>query len=74
MQFSDDQTACSNYPSALNALSTALNKEDKRFVVDNVLGAVARMVMSHPAYVPLKQVFKLFQQFQFDLLSCIFCR
>jgi len=62
MQFSDDQTACSNYPSALNALSTALNKEDKRFVVDNVLGAVARMVMSHPAYVPLKQVIPVMLQ------------
>lgn len=56
MQYCDDATARAAYPSALNCLSQSLTNESKRFVVDNILSAVCRMITSHNGLVPLKQV------------------
>lgn len=56
MQRCTKEAAAAVYPKSLQALSAALTKEKKRFVIDNILGAVSRMVIAHTEFVPIKQV------------------
>ncbi|CAH2294413.1 importin-4 [Pelobates cultripes] len=45
------------YPKLLSILSSIISCEKNARVMDNVCGAVSRMVLSHPNGVPLEQVF-----------------
>ncbi|XP_078483231.1 importin-4-like isoform X1 [Ciona intestinalis] len=45
-----------HYPNVLGCLSQALVKEDSRRVLDNILGAVARLISANKELVPLPQV------------------
>nr|XP_039255508.1 importin-4-like isoform X1 [Styela clava] len=51
-----DSAGLQFYPTALNILSQALSTEKSRGVIDNILGAVARMVMANRQAVPVEQV------------------
>ncbi|XP_062916193.1 importin-4 [Mobula hypostoma] len=46
-----------HYPSLLGVLSSIIAREQNRRVVDNVCGAVSRMIMTNLAGVPVEQVF-----------------
>ncbi|XP_053323898.1 importin-4 [Spea bombifrons] len=46
-----------HYPKLLAILSSIISSEKNSRVLDNVCGAVSRMVLSHPAGVPVEQVF-----------------
>uniref|UniRef100_H2ZPS3 Importin subunit beta-1/Transportin-1-like TPR repeats domain-containing protein n=1 Tax=Ciona savignyi TaxID=51511 RepID=H2ZPS3_CIOSA len=52
--------ATQHYPLVLGSLSQALVKEKSRRVLDNILGAVARMITSNKELVPLPQVLPVF--------------
>lgn len=45
------------YPKILSILSSIISSEKNARVMDNVCGAVSRMVLSHPNVIPLEQVF-----------------
>ncbi|XP_068094207.1 importin-4 [Hyperolius riggenbachi] len=46
-----------HYPKLLSVLSSIISCEKNAQALDNVCGAVCRMVLSHPGGVPLEQVF-----------------
>uniref|UniRef100_A0A8D2LLS9 Importin 4 n=1 Tax=Varanus komodoensis TaxID=61221 RepID=A0A8D2LLS9_VARKO len=46
-----------HYPKLLGLFSNVISQERKNRVADNVCGAIARMVMTHPEGVPIGQVF-----------------
>uniref|UniRef100_V9KAN5 Importin-4 n=1 Tax=Callorhinchus milii TaxID=7868 RepID=V9KAN5_CALMI len=46
-----------HYPSLLNILSSIISREQNRRVLDNVCGAVSRMILTHVSGVPIEQVF-----------------
>ncbi|XP_072567126.1 importin-4-like isoform X1 [Paramormyrops kingsleyae] len=46
-----------NYPTLLSLFSSLLSKESDRRVIDNVCGALCRMITSNTPCVPLEQVF-----------------
>ncbi|XP_048856762.1 importin-4-like isoform X8 [Brienomyrus brachyistius] len=46
-----------NYPTLLSLFSSLLSKESDRRVIDNVCGALCRMITSNTPCVPLDQVF-----------------
>lgn len=46
-----------HYPKLLSVLSAIISCEKNGRALDNVCGAVSRMVLSHPGGVPLEQVF-----------------
>lgn len=46
----------SHYNEMLKMLSDTLAKETNRRVIDNICGAVCRMITSNPAAVPVGQV------------------
>ncbi|XP_037939501.1 importin-4-like [Teleopsis dalmanni] len=50
------------YPAILNALSQRFANETKPSAVDNVCGAVARLILTSPGKVPLQQVLPVFLQ------------
>ena len=62
MQRCSAEVAAGFYAPCLQALSALLSVENKRFVVDNILGAVSRMILAHHQLIPnidqvcLKQV------------------
>lgn len=45
-----------DYPTMLSVFSNMLVKESDRRVIDNLCGALCRMIMSNISAVPLKQV------------------
>lgn len=47
----------SDYPTMLSVFSNLLSKEQDRRVIDNVCGAVCRMIMGNADAVPVEQVF-----------------
>ncbi|KAM4808132.1 importin-4 [Rhinophrynus dorsalis] len=51
------QTMHQHYPKLLALLSSIIGSEQNRRVLDNVCGAVCRMVLTHPGGVPVEQVF-----------------
>ncbi|XP_063769721.1 importin-4 isoform X1 [Pseudophryne corroboree] len=46
-----------HYPKLLSVLSSIISSEKNAQALDNVCGAVSRMILSHPAGVPVEQVF-----------------
>ncbi|KAM9329952.1 importin-4 [Gastrophryne carolinensis] len=46
-----------HYPKLLSVLSSIISSEKNARALDNVCGAVSRMILSHPEGVPLEQVF-----------------
>nr|XP_036220173.1 importin-4 isoform X2 [Bactrocera oleae] len=50
------------YPHILNALSQAVSKETKPSALDNICGAIARLIISNSSLVPLSQVLPVFMQ------------
>lgn len=59
MQHADSE-AFSHFPVVLGCLSSALTVEKSRRVIDNILGAVARLINAQADLVPLKQVLPVF--------------
>ncbi|KAG8455383.1 hypothetical protein GDO86_001542 [Hymenochirus boettgeri] len=45
------------YPKLLSVLSSVISTEENKHVLDNVCGAVSRMVVSYPDGIPIEQVF-----------------
>jgi len=52
MQRCSAEVAAGFYAPCLQALSALLSVENKRFVVDNILGAVSRMILAHHQLIP----------------------
>ncbi|KAJ8957095.1 hypothetical protein NQ318_007310 [Aromia moschata] len=52
----------SKYPEILQALSTAVSKESHAGTLDNICGALAKMIIVNPSGIPLDQVFSAFLQ------------
>ena len=52
MQRCSADVASGFYSPCLQALSALLHVETKRFVIDNILGAVSRMILAHHHLVP----------------------
>ncbi|XP_053955032.1 importin-4-like [Anastrepha ludens] len=50
------------YPHILNALSQAVSKETKPSALDNICGAIARLIIINSSLVPLAQVLPVFMQ------------
>lgn len=50
------------YPHILNALSQAVSKETKPSALDNICGAIARLIINNCTLVPLAQVLPVFLQ------------
>ncbi|CAD7003293.1 unnamed protein product [Ceratitis capitata] len=50
------------YPHILNALSQAVSKETKPSALDNICGAIARLIIVNSTLVPLAQVLPVFVQ------------
>ncbi|XP_075067258.1 importin-4 [Mixophyes fleayi] len=46
-----------HYPKLLSVLSSIISSEKNAHALDNVCGAVSRMMLSHPVGVPVEQVF-----------------
>lgn len=68
---------CRAYPHILNALSQAVAKEAKPSALDNICGAIARLIITNCTLVPLAQVLPVFLQHlplreDFDENSSIF--
>jgi importin-4 len=49
---------CRHYPQILTALSEAVAKEKHAGTLDNICGALARLVVTNSALVPMKSVSK----------------
>lgn len=45
-----------HYPDILQSLSTMLSKESHAGTIDNISGAVAKMIITNPNGIPLEQV------------------
>ena len=58
--FSGGEAILSHYQAILAVLSAALSKESFPRALDNICGAVARLITANPTNVPLEQVWKLF--------------
>ncbi|XP_076355100.1 importin-4-like isoform X1 [Tachypleus tridentatus] len=56
------QPLYNRYPEFLQAMSVMLSKEDKPRARDNICGAVARLIMTNPDGVPIKEVFPVLLQ------------
>ncbi|CAG9821795.1 unnamed protein product [Phaedon cochleariae] len=52
----------SHYPEILQALSAAVSKETHSGTLDNICGALAKMILVNPNGIPLDQVFPAFLQ------------
>ncbi|XP_018577628.1 importin-4 [Anoplophora glabripennis] len=52
----------SKYPEILHALSSAVAKEAHAGTLDNICGALAKMIIVNPSGIPLEQVFSAFLQ------------
>ncbi|KAG5874324.1 hypothetical protein JTB14_016355 [Gonioctena quinquepunctata] len=52
----------SNYPEILQALSGAVSKESHAGTLDNICGAIAKIILVNPNGIPLDQVFPAFLQ------------
>ncbi|XP_050512029.1 importin-4 [Diabrotica virgifera virgifera] len=52
----------SHYPEILQALSTSVSKEAHSGTLDNICGALAKMIIVNPNAIPLDQVFPAFVQ------------
>lgn len=50
------------YPTLLEALSTMLAREDNRHAMDNICGAVAKLILVGVSVVPVKQIFPVLLQ------------
>ncbi|XP_033113593.1 importin-4-like [Anneissia japonica] len=50
------ETVFSHYPVLLSAISSLIAKEDDQRVIDNICGAVARLVLTNTEAVPVSQV------------------
>nr|CAH7764214.1 unnamed protein product [Callosobruchus chinensis] len=51
-----------HYPQILQALSNAVQKESHAGTLDNICGALAKMIIVNPNRIPLEQVFPVFLQ------------
>ncbi|VEN33574.1 unnamed protein product [Callosobruchus maculatus] len=51
-----------HYPQILQALSNAVQKESHAGTLDNICGALAKMIIVNPTGIPLEQVFPVFLQ------------
>nr|CAI5837652.1 unnamed protein product [Callosobruchus analis] len=51
-----------HYPQILQALSNAVQKESHAGTLDNICGALAKMIIVNPNGIPLEQVFPVFLQ------------
>lgn len=49
--------SCRQYPQILQMLSVAVSREDNPLALDNICGAIARLIITNVAAVPMDQVF-----------------
>lgn len=52
-----------HYPAILAALSAAVAKEEHAGTLDNICGALARLIITNSMLVPLKQVLPVFMKY-----------
>ncbi|XP_050458039.1 importin-4-like [Cataglyphis hispanica] len=60
--FYGKETVYSHYPQILTTLSCAIAKETDAAARDNVVGAIARLIITNYSNLPLEQVFPVFVQ------------
>ena len=60
---------CSRYQEILQTLFTTAQRRRNAHILDNICGAISRMIMACPQAVPLEQVWRVAELWQCDCLS-----